>query len=136
MPAHPGRALTPTTDYRKENRVKHTTTDGVDIDVYPVGLLSDVRRLRGALKHQPRPWDRRSPAGHPWHRLWYDMRCGTLDRIRRREWRALKNYFNGYLAEPTPFPDGLQRCGSGWTQRRALASLDRHLRATTNGGTR
>jgi len=31
-----------------------------------------------------------------------------------------------HLAEPTPFPDGLGRCGSGWTRRRALASLRRH----------
>jgi hypothetical protein len=106
--------------------MKHTGIDG-EVDVYPVGLLSDLRRFRGAVKHQPKPWDRRSVAGHPWWRLWRDLKVGTVERVRRREWRALKNYFNGYLAEPTPFPDGLRRCGSGWTRRRALASLRRHM---------
>jgi hypothetical protein len=40
----------------------------------------------------------------------------------------MKTFFNGYLAEPTPFPDGMHRCGSGWTRKRALRSLRRNAR--------
>ncbi len=104
--------------------MKHNTAHG-EVDVYPVGLLDDLRRFRGAVKHQPKPWNRRGPHGHPWWRLLHDLRCGIVDRARRREWRTLKNYFNGFLAEPAD--DGTwTRCGHGWTQRRALADLARH----------
>jgi hypothetical protein len=49
--------------------------------------------------------------------------------IRARNWRALKNTFNGYLAEPDEFPPGdyRRRCGTGWTRRRAMRSLYRRL---------
>lgn len=74
------------------------------ITVYPVGLFSDLkrRRLRAGLrylKHQ----------GH------------------KRNWRAVGNYFNGYLAEVQYSSMHHTRCGHGWTMRRALADLGRHL---------
>lgn len=88
-----------------------------EIDVYPVGWLRD--------------WQ----SGHRWRRpmryLWRQVKAG--------HWRDAKNTFNGYLAEPVSWPDGLRRCGSGWTKARALKSLDRlmselppHPEAKTN----
>lgn len=90
------------------------------VDVYPVGLLSalqrDYRRLRNyrLARHLQRvgwatPRTLRYLAG----------------RVRAGQWRAVKNTFNGYLAEPYDMPPGLSRCGSGWTRRRALRSLRR-----------
>lgn len=51
--------------------------------------------------------------------------------IRNRQWRDLKNNFNGWLAEPTPWPEGtgLTSCGRGWTRRAALYSLAKRVRA-------
>jgi hypothetical protein len=46
--------------------------------------------------------------------------------LRHGQWRQARMYCNGYLAEPAPCPDQLARCGSGWTKRRAMASLYRH----------
>lgn len=88
------------------------------IDVYPVGLWDDVRQFRGRWRHDPA--GKRAAL----RRLRWDLRY-PLMRIRCGNWRALKNYFNGYLAEPTPFPDNLRRCGSGWTRERAVRSLER-----------
>lgn len=74
-------------------------------NIYPVGLLHDwqhrkMRSLRRALR---RPFN---------HALSGD-------------WRAFRNYFNGYLAEPTPMQG--RRCGHGWTKRRAFRDLIAHL---------
>lgn len=79
-----------------------------DVDIYPVGLLRDIRNR--SVRHGLR------------YLGW---------RIRARDWRTAKNYFNGYLAEPTPFPTGLNRCGSGWTRRRALRDLNRRMALDT-----
>jgi len=72
------------------------------IDVYPVGLFRDVkhRRFRSGLRY-------------------------LRDQARGRNWRAVGNYFNGFLAE---HPTLGTRCGHGWTKRRALADLHRHIR--------
>jgi hypothetical protein len=99
----------------------NTTPSGVD--VYPVGILRQLKRIRTAL--DPR-------AGHPlwgsktpnpgWRRMTirHAAHCIRDDAHRRSAW-------NGYLAEP--IVDGLRwtRCGHGWTKRRALASLKRHI---------
>ena len=92
---------------------------GPEIDVYPVGVLDD---LLVAYR-----WAR---AGHPREalaRLRYSAR-GLIERARDREWRSIRQAFNGYLAEPTPFPEGLKGCGHGWTKRRALRKLDDRMR--------
>jgi hypothetical protein len=78
-----------------------------DIDIYPVGLLHDwqhrkIRPLRKAM-------------GYPRRQL------------RARNWRALRNYLNGYLAEPRNWPPGVTRCGRGWTKRAALRRLNRAI---------
>jgi hypothetical protein len=84
------------------------------VDVYAVGFLKDLQRARrtGRWRELLR-WQRRY--------LWRQARRG--------DWRAVKNAFNGYLAEPAEFPPGdyRRRCGTGWTKARALRSLKRRL---------
>ena len=67
-----------------------------ETDVYPVGLLKDVQyhRLRYGLRHY----------------VW-----GYC--IKGRRWRALRNYFNGYLAEHRGCA---HNAGRGWTKKAAL----------------
>lgn len=74
------------------------------ITVYPVGLLEAIRHRR--LK----PW---------W---WY-----VHGQAKRNNWRAIRNSFNGYLAEVSWGTMQHRRCGHGWTRNRALADLGRHL---------
>ena len=75
------------------------------IDVYPVGLFSDFKRRR----------------------LRYALVNYLVFQIKRRNWRAVRNYFNGYLAEVSYSDMRHTRCGRGWTKRAALSSLGRHL---------
>ena len=87
------------------------------IDVYPVGALASFRSAWARIRN-----------GH-WRKTWTPIRAdlGYLAyQVRRRNWRAVKNNFNGYLAEPHDLPDGFKRAGSGWTKARALRSLARH----------
>ena len=58
------------------------------IDVYPVGLLRDLQHFRRGV-HSP----------HSVRRLRYNL-CYPLRMAAKRDWRAVKNYFNGYIAEP------------------------------------
>lgn len=85
---------------------------GRAVSVYPVGLLADIHHGR--------------PPGHTARYVWRQAR--------RRNWRAVKNTFNGYLAEPYEFPEGVKRCGSGWTRDRALRSWERQLRKGRTDG--
>ena len=77
------------------------------IGTYPVGLLSDIKRRR----------------------VRYGVQNYLLPQIKRRNWRAVRNYFNGYLAEwhfpPEEFEHG--RCGTGWTRKAALRRLGRRI---------
>ena len=99
--------------------MKHqTTTRGVDI--YPVGVLARLLRIRHAMKARRADLTRWAVDG-----LRTELRY-VATFARAGNWRGVKNAFNGYLAEPTPFPEGLRRCGSGWTKRRAMRSLRRH----------
>jgi hypothetical protein len=55
---------------------------------------------------------------------------------RARNWRAVKNSFNGYLAELTYSTELTQRtCGHGWTKHRAARRLGEYL-ARDNAGTK
>ncbi|HEY9411094.1 MAG TPA: hypothetical protein VIP77_16055 [Jiangellaceae bacterium] len=85
-----------------------------EVDIYAVGLLADLRRF----VHSP------EPLGARWRRLRFDLRQSVLVRARHRQWRALKSYFNGYLAE---HESRGTRCGHGWTRGRAYNDLMRHL---------
>lgn len=88
-----------------------------DIALYRVGVLQalfmDWRRLT-------------KRAG----RRWWDPACTRAEVrklaiwVRRRNWRAIRNTFNGWLAEHAYAGT---RAGHGWTRRRALADLQRHL---------
>ena len=74
--------------------------DGYGNHVYPVGLFRDVqaarlfgwRRLRGGLRYLRR-------------------------QVKAREWRAVRNYFNGYLSE---HGDCFHNAGWGWTEHSAM----------------
>jgi hypothetical protein len=94
------------------------------IDVYPVGWLAILQRSRRAYLRRGAPAEARTYARA---QIKWEIKR-NVHHIRDRNWRALKNTFNGYMAEPTPWPDGigLTRCGSGWTKARALRSLRRH----------
>lgn len=84
------------------------------IHVYPVGLLRDLLGLARTIRHVPKR------TRHSWRTLRYGFQRGC----RRR------SYWNGYLAELTEAPNEARpwrRCGHGWTKRRALADLERHL---------
>lgn len=98
------------------------------VDIYPVGWLTVLLGLRRAFNPRvPYP----APAKirvHACRTVRYELRT-NIRQIKHRKWRALKNTFNGYLAEPLEFPPGdyRRRCGTGWTKRRALRSLERRL---------
>lgn len=112
-------------------------SDAMKVDVYPVGVLGNLLSAWGYLTGGYGRGD--SVAAPPWAwRIKQVRSClGHTQRtivrhLRSRKWRELKNAFNGYLAEPTPFPTGISRCGSGWTKRRARRSLDRQLAAVAS----
>lgn len=97
------------------------------VDVYAVGVLRDLQPVPRYLRHRmpSRAWGCLRTA---WRQPW--------GHIRNRDWRKLGYSFNGYLAEPGWLPNGFfpddpwplwTRCGHGWTRRRALRDLARHL---------
>lgn len=77
------------------------------IEAYPVGLLSDIKSRR----------------------VWRGIRGDLFPQIKRRKWRAVRNYFNGYLAEWHYPPEAVRhyRCGRGWTKRAAIRRLGIHI---------
>lgn len=83
------------------------------MSVYTVGFYSHLKHAWHSRRY--RPYLKRMSSY-----VWYQFK--------RRNWRAIRNYFNGYLAEPTPFPLGLHKCGRGWTKKAALRSLNRRAR--------
>ena len=75
-------------------------------DVYPVGLFRDVWQA----------WIFREP-----HRIRYGLRY-LRTQAAARNWRACRNYFNGYLAEHDGCP---HNAGKGWTKRAARRRVER-----------
>lgn len=94
---------------------------GLNVDIYPVGVLDDIQ---GAYRTIRCVGDYRSA----YRKLRYTAR-GLVGRARAGQWREIRNSFNGYLAEPVDFPEGLTRCGSGSTRARAMRSLRRYYRS-------
>lgn len=88
------------------------------VDVYPVGVLAELLRLRNALRYR-RPEAIRWALG----RVRGEVRFIAED-ARVGNWRAVRNAVGGYHAEHRDF--GL-RCGTGWTKRRAVRDLYRDL---------
>ncbi len=81
--------------------------NGTGIEAYPVGILSDWKRKR----------------------VWRGFRGYLIPQVQRRNWRAVRNYFNGYLAEWHYPPEGMNylRCGRGWTRKAALRDAVRKI---------
>jgi len=103
-----------------------TRTARPAVDIYPVGLLAH-------LAHWANTPDRREA----WRRLLYDVRTHGLPNLRPGRWGSLRRWLlNGYFAEPADWPDGLTRCGTGWTRGRALRDLQRRTAALSAGGVR
>jgi hypothetical protein len=86
--------------------------EGAVIDIYAVGALSDLAFFVHSL-------DRAAAR----RKLRYAVKC-QAERLRARNWRAVRSYFNGYLAE---HPTLGSRAGHGWTRGRAARDLARHL---------
>lgn len=85
----------------------------MEIHIYPVGFFRDVKKLWGALKHAPTiAYKKRALRSFVY---WFS-----------RSWTR-RSYWNGYLAEPTPFPEGLRKCGTGWTRFGAAMDLRKKL---------
>ena len=69
-------------------------------NVYPVGILDMLRQKNGWRKSR--------------RYLAYQIKAGN--------WRAVRNHFNGYLAEHA---HGGHNAGRGWTKRAALRRVER-----------
>lgn len=63
------------------------------------------------------------------HRLRSEWRY-TLSQVKARNWRAVRNTFNGYLCEHDTHP---HNCGAGWTKRAAIRRAARLCREATDG---
>jgi len=105
-----------------------------DVDVYPVGVLAELchawrylaaRKFSAAVGPPTWSW-RISRAGASLQHI----RQAVVRHVRAGNWRALKNTFNGHLAEPLDLASAHAqgwngRCGTGWTRAGAMRSLCR-----------
>lgn len=87
----------------------------VQVDVYPVGVLDTLQTVY--------QWTRHGHVADARHKLCWYVRFWQL-------WTN-RGAWNGYLAEPLDHSVKFTRAGHGWTRRRALADLRRHLREAT-----
>ena len=98
----------------KQSEVRPNPGDGQDlVDIYAVGVLHTIITVWRCLFMPgiPARWTvMRREIRKERHYIW--AYC-----IKQRKWRALKNCFNGYLAEHR---HGLHNCGTGWTKNRAF----------------
>lgn len=85
------------------------------IDVYAIGWLQLLLTTGRCLRHG---WIRQA-----WQNLRIELRY-NLRQARASNWRAVRSSFGGYHAEHRSLG---RRCGTGWTKRRALKDLHRHL---------
>jgi hypothetical protein len=85
------------------------------IDIYPIGWLHAFQSAGRCLRR-----------GHlitAWQFLRSEARYNLIQ-ARRGHWRAVRNTLGGYHAEHNTLG---RRCGTGWTRRRAINDLYRHL---------
>lgn len=85
------------------------THNGVQFEVYAVGLLHDFR-----------VW-RRNPCKRTLRMLYSHMK-DPYRQFFKGDYHAAKNHFNGYLAEPENLSYFVS-CGTGWTWRRAVRNF-------------
>jgi hypothetical protein len=90
----------------------------IEIDIYSVGVLD-------AILHDARALAAGMPAGVKL-RLPFQLRL-LVRQLLHGHWRQARMHLNGYMAEPKQWPEGLERCGTGWTRSRALDSLGREM---------
>lgn len=86
-------------------------------DTYPVGVLSTLQIAIGAVRAGRRKYAAQKVRGE-WR---YIKR-----QARARNWRAVRNSFNGYLAE---HQHGGHNAGKGWTKRAAQRRVERICKA-------
>lgn len=85
------------------------------IDVYRVGLL-------WALVFD---WRALTLSGRWGGKTWHEIKT-VAEAARKRNWRRVRQSFHGWHAE---HEYAGTRCGVGWTAKRALKDLRRHLDA-------
>lgn len=91
-----------------------------DVVIYPVGFLADWQHFVHAIDRTAARRSLRASLRREW------------ERVKARNWRAAKNYFNGYLAEHA---HAGSRAGTGWTRGRAYRDLVRHLHSDPRNAT-
>lgn len=71
----------------------------------------------------------RRDLGDMWNSAWLGGWDAVRARLRwiRSDWRR-RSYWNGWIVEPDKMPEGLTRCGTGWTRVGAIRSLIRRVR--------
>lgn len=90
-------------------------------DTYPVGVLRAIQTASRAIRCGR--WDiARSTVRSAVRYL--------KERVNERNWRAVRNSFNGYLAEHDGHP---HNCGTGWTKRIAERRAERLCCEVRNG---
>lgn len=90
-------------------------------DVYPVGVLYTLKSAARAVRR-----GRWESARREFRKEWSYIK----HQVTARNWRAIRNSFNGYLAEHDGHP---HNCGRGWTKRAAERRAERICRATYGG---
>ena len=105
-----------------------------EVDVYPVGLMSNICTARRGLRVFGVSREAFQPFCKTVRYIRYQLcKTGTGRDLSAtgRDLSAIRRYlFNGYLAEPMVWPEDrwLTRCGSGWTRGRAVRDLRRRYR--------
>jgi hypothetical protein len=88
------------------------------VDVYPVGVLAAIQAtVRARRLGLP------APTGGSLRYEWGYIRRRAAD----HNWRAIRNTFNGYLAEHGGYHH--HSAGRGWTKRAAIRRAERICRA-------
>lgn len=95
----------------------------IPVDVYPVGVLSGLLRMWRAFDRSPDLRGKRLGIVRYVVRV---ERRYLVGQVRKRNWRAVRNSFNGYLAEHRGCA---HNCGRGWTKRAAKRRADALCRA-------
>ena len=87
-------------------------------DTYPVGVLRTIQITARALTRPGLTGKRLTIIRQKWRT---ERRYLALQ-VKARDWRAVRNNFNGYLCEHDGHP---HNCGRGWTKRAAIRRADR-----------
>lgn len=96
------------------------------VDVHAMGVLSDLQVIGRSLD-PTWPARYRGPVSLPQVARGWRRRAFRWGFQRLRSSVRRRNAWHGYHAEPYVMPPGVKRIGTGWTRRRALRSLNRHI---------